>query len=278
MIFSYTCSILCQAFLTSVRHAAPLAVGVAGAGDAGAACAQLSRLCPSWCLASAVGDPSAVVGSAKDRVLNFVGGGSSPLHTAALAKGVAGSQGRALPREPASPPLRLAGRDATSFDTTGAPRLVGQRCNLTGSALFKGLMDAYRQTRAANRWQAAVRVASEQLADGADLVDVNLDSELLDSKWAMGKFLRLCATEPSVARAPVMISSASWPTIEEGLKNTPGKCVVNALSLVQGEQEFLRLAKAFCCRSSERSYFSGNSHEGLSSVSLEGLPRWNPLS
>jgi len=122
--------------------------------------------------------------------------------------------------------------------------LVGQRCSMAGSEKFRRLVDAYKYARAGSAWEAAVEVCTEQIAAGAELLDVNFDSERLDSRWAMGKFLRLCAADPRVARVPFVISSEQWPTIEEGLQSAEGKSVVNAISLVQGEEAFLRLARA----------------------------------
>jgi len=247
-----------EAFLVSVRHAKPLTVGVSGALGKG----ELKRLSQAlaaaslgWCHASvgATGEtPDAcaagVLELTSDKLLNFAGScGATPAHVSAIAARVQAIVPRPLPTLPRSPAMQLAGLEAYAVKQDGGFHMVGQRCNMNGSAKFKGLIDAYKYTKEGNTWEAALEVCTDQCAKGADILDMNFDSELIDSKWAMGKFLRLCATRPSVAKVPFVLSSKDWPVIEEGLRSVQGKCVVNAISLVQGEEEFLRLGRA-CMR------------------------------
>jgi 5-methyltetrahydrofolate--homocysteine methyltransferase len=117
---------------------------------------------------------------------------------------------------------------------------VGERCNLMGSPKFKKLVDAYK-------WDEAMEVCLQQCEKSADILDFNFDSDLIDGKSAMGKFMRMCVTEPNVARLPFMIDSSKWSVIEEGLKCVQGKSIVNSISLKVGEEEYLRQAK-LCMR------------------------------
>jgi len=142
--------------------------------------------------------------------------------------------------------MQLAGLEAYAIRPDDGFKMVGQRCNLEGCAQFKGFVDAYKYTKEGNDWQHALGVCMQQISAGADILDFNLDSELTDSQWAIGKFLRICGTEESVAKMPFVLSSSKWPVIEEGLRSVQGKSIVNAISLMQGEEEFLRLARA--CR------------------------------
>ena len=118
---------------------------------------------------------------------------------------------------------------------------VGERTNVTGSAAFRRLITDGNYTE-------ALSVARQQVENGAQIIDVNMDEGLLDSKAAMRTFLRLIAAEPDIARVPIMIDSSKWEVIEEGLKNVQGKAVVNSISLKEGEEPFLeqaRLVKAY---------------------------------
>jgi len=160
---------------------------------------------------------------------------------------VSSSTPRKLPVPPPQPTTKLAGLEAYHVRQEDGVAIVGQRCNMGGCGTFKGLMDAYKYTREGNAWEGAVELCAKQCAAGADILDFNLDSELVDSKQALGKLLRLCAARKEVAKVPFVISSLKWTTIEEGLQSVQGKCVVNGISLVQGEEEFVCLAKA-CLR------------------------------
>ncbi|MEE4153852.1 MAG: dihydropteroate synthase, partial [Erythrobacter sp.] len=114
---------------------------------------------------------------------------------------------------------------------------IGERTNVTGSARFKKLIMA-------DDYSTAVEVAREQVENGAQVIDVNMDEGLLDAKHAMTTFLKLIAAEPDIARVPVMIDSSKWEVIEAGLKCVSGKPIVNSISMKEGEEEFLRHARA----------------------------------
>src|SRR5215210_9450240 len=113
---------------------------------------------------------------------------------------------------------------------------IGERTNVTGSAKFKKLVMA-------GDYAAAVEVARDQVENGAQVIDVNMDEGLLDSEYAMTTFLKLIAAEPDIARVPIMIDSSKWSVIEAGLKCVSGKPIVNSISMKEGEEEFLRLAR-----------------------------------
>src|SRR3954464_7868483 len=113
---------------------------------------------------------------------------------------------------------------------------VGERCNVTGSAKFKKLI-------LAGGYDTAVEVAREQVENGAQILDINVDEALLDSEQAMTIFLKRITAEPDIARIPVMIDSSKWSVIEAGLKCVPGKPIVNSISMKEGEQAFLEVAR-----------------------------------
>src|SRR6476661_247832 len=114
--------------------------------------------------------------------------------------------------------------------------IVGERTNVTGSARFRKLIEA-------NDYPAALEVARQQIANGANMLDVNMDEGLLDSEKAMVTFLNLLAAEPDIARVPLMIDSSKWSVIEAGLKCVQGKAIVNSISLKEGEAEFVARAR-----------------------------------
>ena len=122
--------------------------------------------------------------------------------------------------------------------------LIGERTNVTGSARFRRLIEG-------GDYGAAVDVALEQVRGGANLIDVNMDADLLESEQAMRRFLNVIATEPEVARLPVMIDSSKWSVLEAGLQCCQGKAIVNSISLKEGEEEFLHRARQI------RSYGAG---------------------
>jgi 5-methyltetrahydrofolate--homocysteine methyltransferase len=179
---------------------------------------------------------------AKDGLLNFVGGccGTFPSHIAAVAQKVKDCPPRKLPELPKYANMMLSGLEPAIITEDSGFQLVGERCNLMGSAKFKKLVDAYK-------WDEAMEVCLAQCEKKADILDFNFDSDLIDGQSAMGKFMRLCVTEPNVAKLPFMIDSSKWPVIEEGLKCVQGKSIVNSISLKVGEEEFLRQAK-LCMR------------------------------
>jgi len=246
-----------DAFAVSVKHAKPMAMGMQyalGTKHVKEAQQALVGVSMSWSYATCdVGthDPEAFASSvfdlAKEGLVNIVGSshGSLPSHISAAASKLQGSTPRPLPSLPRNPPMQLSGLEMHSVRTDdGGLQMVGQRCNMTGSNLFKGLVEAYKGTKKGNKWEAVMDLCARQCEDGADIIDFNFDSNMIDVKDAMGTFMRLSAAEPSVAKVPFVISSVSWPVIEEALQSVQGKCIVNAISVIQGEEEFLRLAKA----------------------------------
>ncbi len=172
---------------------------------------------------------------AEDGLVNFVGGccGTTPDHIRAIRGAVDGTRPR---RPPAcTPRLRLAGTEPL-VRPESAFLVVGERTNVTGSRRFARLIRD-------GRFEAAVSVARDQVAGGANLLDVNMDEGLLESEAAMGRFLRLIAMEPDIARLPIMVDSSRLEVIEAGLRALPGKGVVNSLSLKDGEEAFLAAAR-----------------------------------
>ncbi len=168
--------------------------------------------------------------------LNFVGGccGTTPDHIREIAKAVQGI----APRQPATPEpyLRLSGLEAITIRPETNFVNIGERTNVTGSPKFSKLI-------LNNQYEEALAVARQQVENGAQLIDVNMDEGMLDSEKAMVHFLNLIASEPDIARVPVVIDSSKWSVIEAGLKCTQGKAVVNSISLKEGEEKFLESAK-----------------------------------
>jgi len=168
--------------------------------------------------------------------LNIVGGccGTTPEHIEAMAAAVAGKPPRVPPR--LEPSCRLAGLEPLNLDRTLNFVNVGERANVTGSAKFKRLI-------LAGQYDEALEVCRTQVENGAQLVDVNMDEGMLDGVAAMRRFLNLMAAEPEIARVPCMIDSSRWEIIEAGLKCVQGKPIVNSISLKEGEERFVELAR-----------------------------------
>src|SRR6185503_625399 len=243
-----------DAFWTSIEHAEPLLVGVncsLGATEMRPFLEDLSRVAttyvschPNAGLPNALGlyeehahDTSRLVGEfARDGLVNVVGGccGTTPEHTAAIAAAVDGVAARTVP-EPRRRP-RFSGLERFEIGPDTGFVLVGERTNVTGSARFRRLVEA-------DDFGAAVEVALEQVRGGANLLDVNMDADLLEAEQAMTTFLNLIATEPEVARLPIMIDSSRFTVLEAGLKCVQGKAIVNSLSLKEGEEPFLAQAR-----------------------------------
>jgi 5-methyltetrahydrofolate--homocysteine methyltransferase len=242
------------AFWNSVRHARPFAVGLNCALGADAMRPHLQELSgvadtfisayPNAGLPNEFGryDQSPeemaelVAGFAEEGIVNVVGGccGSTPAHIAAIAEAV---KGRA-PRAPVEhrPFMSLSGLEPFEL-TKDIPFVnVGERTNVTGSAKFRKLITAGDYT-------AALAVARDQVENGAQIIDINMDEGLIDSEKAMVEFLNLIAAEPDIARVPMMIDSSKFPIIEAGLKCVQGKAVVNSISLKEGEENFIAQAK-----------------------------------
>ncbi|GAA1789597.1 methionine synthase [Planosporangium flavigriseum] len=243
-----------EAFWTSVAHARPLVVGVncsLGAEEMRPHVTELSRLAdtyischPNAGLPNAFGgydeqphDTSRLLrGFAEAGLVNVVGGccGTSPAHIEQIAQAVTAVPPRRVPAPAAR--SRWSGLEPFEIGPDTGFVMIGERNNVTGSARFRRLIEA-------GDFQAAVDVALEQVRGGANLLDVNMDADLLDSERAMTTFLNLIATEPEVARIPIMIDSSRWSVLEAGLKCVQGKGVVNSISLKEGEEPFLEQAR-----------------------------------
>jgi 5-methyltetrahydrofolate--homocysteine methyltransferase len=168
--------------------------------------------------------------------LNILGGccGTTPAHIAALAAAVNGKRPRAVPE--IEPYLRLSGLERVTVRPESNFVNIGERTNVTGSPVFAKLI-------LADDYEKAVSVARQQVEGGAQIIDVNMDEGMLDSKGAMEKFLRLIAGESDIARVPIMVDSSKWEVIEAGLKCLQGKGIVNSISLKEGEEKFIAQAK-----------------------------------
>ena len=166
----------------------------------------------------------------------MVGGccGTTPEHIAAIARAVAPYPPRPMPQVPKR--CRLAGLEALNVGPESLFVNVGERTNVTGSAAFKRLV-------LAGDFEGAVDVARQQVENGAQVIDVNMDEGMLDGREAMVRFLHQIASEPAIARVPVMIDSSRWSVLEAGLKCLQGKGIVNSISLKEGEEPFVRQAR-----------------------------------
>src|SRR5207244_7503454 len=169
-------------------------------------------------------------------LLNVAGGccGTRPEHTRAIAAAMQDLTPRRVPERVAR--TRWSGLEPSEITEDTGFVVIGERTNVTGSARFRRLVEA-------GDFSGAVDVALEQVRGGANLIDVNMDADLLDSDAAMTRFLNLLATEPEVARLPIMVDSSRWSTLEAGLKCLQGKGVANSLSLKEGEDAFLEQAR-----------------------------------
>ncbi len=242
------------AFWSSVRHAAPLSIGfncALGAKEMRAHIAEVARISDTLvCAYPNAGLPNefghydespeymaALLGELADAgLVNVVGGccGTTPAHIGAIARAIEGKAPRAIPEIPRL--LRLSGLEAFAL-TPAIPFVnVGERTNVTGSARFRKLVTAGDYT-------AALAIARDQVENGAQIIDVNMDEGLLDSELAMTTFLNLLAAEPDIARVPVMVDSSKFSVIEAGLKCLQGKAVVNSISLKEGEVAFIAQAR-----------------------------------
>ncbi|MFT6052787.1 MAG: 5-methyltetrahydrofolate--homocysteine methyltransferase, partial [Halioglobus sp.] len=168
--------------------------------------------------------------------LNLAGGccGTTPAHIKAIASAVEGVDIR--PKPSPKEGCRLSGLEAFNILEDSLFVNIGERCNVTGSAVFKRLI-------LAGDYEAALTVALTQVEDGAQIIDINMDEGMLDAKKAMVTFLNLIASEPEITKIPIMVDSSKWDVIEAGLKCIQGKAVVNSISLKEGEEEFLDKAR-----------------------------------
>src|SRR6201994_4427688 len=243
-----------EAFWHSVRHADPFAIGLNCAlgakelrpyiADLAAACDTLVSAHPNAGLPNEFGgydespeQMAEMIGEfARSGLVNIVGGccGTKPEHIAAFGKAISDVPPRAIPEKPKY--MRLSGLEPFTLTPDVNFVNVGERTNITGSAKFRKLI-------AANDYEGALTVARDQVANGAQIIDINVDEGLIDSEAAMKRFLNMAAGEPDIARVPVMIDSSKWTVIESGLKCVQGKPIVNSISLKEGEESFVKYAK-----------------------------------
>jgi 5-methyltetrahydrofolate--homocysteine methyltransferase len=243
-----------EAFWRSVAHAEPLVVGVncsLGAEEMRPHVTELAQLAGTYtaCHPNA-GLPNAFGGYdqtpeetgallrdfAATNLVNVVGGccGTTPAHVAKIAEAARGMAPREVPAPEHA--TRFSGLEPFAIGADTGFVMIGERTNVTGSAKFRRLIES-------DDHQAALDVALEQVRGGANLLDVNMDADLLESEQAMTTFLNLVATEPEVARIPIMVDSSKWTVLEAGLKCVQGKGVVNSISLKEGEEQFLDHAR-----------------------------------
>ncbi len=243
-----------EAFWNSLRHVQPLSFGLncaLGAKELRQYVEELSRVCDCYVSAHPnAGLPNAFGGYdetadmladeieswAKAGIVNIVGGccGTSPEHIAAIARRVAPVAPRPLPQ--IEPALRLSGLEAFNVTHESLYVNVGERTNVTGSKAFARMI-------LEGRFDDALAVARQQVENGAQVIDINMDEAMLDSIAAMDKFLKLIASEPDISRVPIMIDSSKWEVIEAGLKCIQGKGIVNSISMKEGEAKFVEHAR-----------------------------------
>ncbi|MBT5440254.1 MAG: methionine synthase [Candidatus Marinimicrobia bacterium] len=173
---------------------------------------------------------------ANSGLVNLVGGccGTTPNHIRAIVESVEGLKPRSIPK--IKPLTRLSGLEPVTIRPESNFINIGERTNVTGSAKFRRLIKE-------NNFEEALSVAKDQIENGAQIIDVNMDEGLLDSEEAMENFLRLIASEPDISKVPIMIDSSKWTVLEIGLKNLQGKGIVNSISMKEGKEEFIRQAK-----------------------------------
>ncbi|MBT5498090.1 MAG: methionine synthase, partial [Alphaproteobacteria bacterium] len=243
-----------EAFWTSIRHANPLTVGfncALGADDLRPYIQEISRIAdipvsiyPNAGLPNEFGEyddtPDSMAASiaefAESGFLNVAGGccGTTPEHIAAIADALSSKAPRSA-AEPA-PFCTLSGLEPLHFDDVTGFVNVGERTNVAGSARFKKLIME-------DEYETALEVARQQVENGAQVIDINMDEAMLDAELAMTTFLKLVASEPDISRVPVMIDSSKWSVIEAGLKCVQGKAIVNSISMKEGEEPFREQAR-----------------------------------
>jgi len=245
-----------EAFWNSVRHARPVTIGLncaLGAALMRPYVAELAKICDTYiCIYPNAGLPNPMSDTGFDEtpadtsalleefaragLVNMVGGccGTTPPHIEAIAEHVQNLPSRVVPEIAIR--TRLSGLEALNFDADSLFINVGERTNVTGSKMFARLIKE-------EKYDEAVAVARQQVENGAQIIDVNMDEAMLDSAACMHRFMNLIASEPDIARVPVMIDSSKWSVIEAGLKCVQGKAVVNSISLKEGEEPFLTQAR-----------------------------------
>ncbi|OEF28486.1 methionine synthase [Vibrio rumoiensis] len=243
-----------EAFYNAMRHIEPISFGLncaLGPDELRQYVAELSRVSetfvsahPNAGLPNAFGEydlePREMAGHiqewAQSGFLNLVGGccGTTPEHIRQMARVVEGVKPRQLPDIPKA--CRLSGLEPVTIDTDSLFVNVGERTNVTGSAKFKRLI-------VDELYDEALDVAREQVENGAQIIDINMDEGMLDAKACMERFLKLCASEPEISKVPIMVDSSKWDVIEAGLKCIQGKGIVNSISMKEGLEPFIEQAK-----------------------------------
>ncbi|MBV9575118.1 MAG: methionine synthase [Gammaproteobacteria bacterium] len=242
------------AFWHSIKHAKPLSIGLNCALGAAALRPYIQELAkiadtfvsihPNAGLPNAFGEydetpaqmAEVIHTFAQEGFINIVGGccGTTPAHIAAIAERIAALSPRSLPHVPKA--CRLSGLEPLIIDDQSLFVNVGERTNVTGSLRFAELIRN-------EDYATALEVARDQVQNGAQIIDINMDEGMLDAEAAMVKFLNLIAAEPEISRVPIMIDSSKWAVIEAGLKCIQGKGIVNSISMKDGEQAFIEKAK-----------------------------------
>ena len=244
------------AFWNSVRHAKPLTIGLncaLGAALMRPYAEELSKIADTFvCIYPNAGLPNPMSDTGFDELpadtsallrefadagfINIAGGccGTTPEHIKAIADLLAGRTPRPLPDIPVA--QRLSGLEPFTIDENSLFVNVGERTNVTGSKAFARMI-------LNEQYDEALSVARQQVENGAQVIDINMDEAMLDSVAAMTRFLNLIASEPDISRVPIMIDSSKWSVIEAGLKCVQGKAVVNSISMKEGEEEFIRQAR-----------------------------------
>lgn len=243
-----------EAFYRSVQHCSPLSFGLncsLGAEEMIPLIAEVASFAacavscyPNAGLPNEMGEydesPSRIAESVRKMALagsvNIVGGccGTTPEHIKAVAEAVKGISPRAIP-EP-DDVLYVSGLESVAVDRRNNFTNVGERTNVAGSRKFAKLI-------AAGDYETGLQIAAGQIENGASIIDINMDDAMLDSRLEMEKFLRYVSNDPAVAKAAIMIDSSHWETLVTGLKNTQGKCIVNSISLKEGEEIFIEKAR-----------------------------------
>ncbi|SJN59629.1 Methionine synthase [Vibrio ruber DSM 16370] len=243
-----------EAFYNSLRHVQPISFGLncaLGPDELRPYVEELSRISESFVSAHPnAGLPNAFgeydlspeemaehIGEwARAGFLNLVGGccGTTPEHIRQIALAVEGVQPRSLPKIPVA--CRLSGLEPLLIEKETLFVNVGERTNVTGSARFKRLIKE-------ELYDEALDVARQQVENGAQIIDINMDEGMLDAEACMVRFLNLCASEPEISKVPVMVDSSKWEVIEAGLKCIQGKGIVNSISLKEGKEKFVHQAK-----------------------------------
>lgn len=243
-----------EAFYRSVQHCSPLSFGLncsLGAEEMIPLIAEVASFAtcavscyPNAGLPNEMGEydetPSQMAESVRKMALagsvNIVGGccGTTPEHIKAVAEAVKGISPRAIP-EP-DDVLYVSGLESVAVDRKNNFTNVGERTNVAGSRKFAKLI-------AAGDYETGLQIAAGQIENGASTIDINMDDAMLDSRLEMEKFLRYVSNDPAVAKAAIMIDSSHWETLVTGLKNAQGKCIVNSISLKEGEETFIKKAR-----------------------------------